>query len=132
MSLNHIYTYWYDRVRTLLLGKIIDSDGGVVTASLASELKYIDRISFFYLIINFCLHAQSKALQQSVEQVYGAGGPGGVSFMQLFHTFLSTQEALGEDFKDTCVRVNPNYLMPFMSDITNEENEEGNSNIGMF
>ena len=103
-----------------------------MTESLASELKNIGRISFLYIIVNFCLHAQCKALHQSVEQVYGAGGIGEVSFVQLLHTFWSTQEALGEDFKDTWVRVNLNSLMPFMSDITNEQNEEGNSDIGMF
>ena len=52
--------------------------------------------------------------------------------MQLLHTFCSTQEALGEYFKETWVRVNPNYPMSFMSDIKNEENEEGNSDIGVF
>ena len=122
MSLNQIYTYWSDGGRTLLLGQTIDSGGGGVTESLASELKNIGRISFFYCIVNCCLHAQYKALQKSVEQVYGAGGLGEVSFMQLLHTFLSTQEALDEDFKETWVRVNPNSLMNFMSDIKNEEN----------
>ena len=52
--------------------------------------------------------------------------------MQLLNTVWSTQEALGEYFKETWVRVNPNSLMHFMSDITNEENKEGNSDIGMF
>ena len=52
--------------------------------------------------------------------------------MQLLHMFWSTQEGLGEDFKEKWFRGNPNYLMPFMSDITDEENEEGNSDIGMF
>ena len=46
--------------------------------------------------------------------------------------FWLTQEALGEDFKYTRVRVNPNSLVPFMAYITKEENEEGNSDIGMF
>ena len=66
------------------------------------------------------MHPQSKALQKSVQQVYGAGGLGEVSFMQLFHKFLLTQEKIGEDFKETWVRVKQNYLMPFISDITNE------------
>ena len=52
--------------------------------------------------------------------------------MQLLHMFLLTQEALGEDLKQTWVRVNPNSPMTFMSDITNEENEEGDIDIGMF
>ena len=90
VSLNHIDTYQSDGGRTLLLGQTTDSGGGGVTESLASELENVGRISFFYRIVNFCLHAQSKALKQSVEQVYGAGGLGGVSFMQLLHIFLST------------------------------------------
>ena len=52
--------------------------------------------------------------------------------MQFLHTFWSTEEALGGYFKEIWVRVNPNSLMPFMSDIKNEENEEGGSDIGMF
>ena len=71
-----------------------------MTESLASELKKIGRIFVLYPIVNLCLHTQSKALQQSVEQVYGAGGIREVSFMQLLHTFWSTQEALVEEFKD--------------------------------
>ena len=46
---------------------------------------------------------------------------GGVYFMQLFQTFLSTQEVLGEGFKDTWFRVNPNSPINFMSYIKNEE-----------
>ena len=99
MSLNQIYIYQYDGKITLLLGHTTDSGGGGVTESLASELKNIGRISFLYIIVNFCLHAQCKALHQSVEQVYGAGGIGEVSFVQLLHIFCSTQESLGEDFK---------------------------------
>ena len=72
-----------------------------MTESLVSELKNIGPISFLYRIINFCLNAQYKALQKSVEKVYGAGGIGEVSFMQLLHTFWLTQEALGEYFKET-------------------------------
>ena len=87
MSLNQIGTYRYYGGRTLLLGQTTDSIGGVVTESLASELKNIVRISFFYHIVNCCLHSQSKALQQSVEQVYGAGGHGEISFMKLLYTF---------------------------------------------
>ena len=60
-----------------------------------------------------------------MEQVYGAGGIEEFSFVQLFHTFWSAQEAPGEDFKETWVRVNPNSLLPFMLDIKIEENEEG-------
>ena len=52
--------------------------------------------------------------------------------MILLHMFWSTQEALGEYSKDTWFIVNPNSAMPFMSDITNEENKEGNSDFGMF
>ena len=69
------------------------------------------------------MQAQSKAIQKSVEQVYYAGGLREVSFIKLFHMSWSIQESLGEEFKDTWVRFNPNSLMPFMSDITNEENE---------
>ena len=103
-----------------------------MTEILASEFKNIGRISFFYRIFTFCLHDQYKALQKSVEQVYGAGGLGEVYFMQLLHMFCSIQEAICEKFKETWIRVNPNYLMPFMLEITNEENEESNSDIGMF
>ena len=42
--------------------------------------------------------------------------------MQVFHMCLSTEESLGEYFKFTWVIVNPNYPMPFMSDIINKEN----------
>ena len=93
-----------------------------MTDSLAKELKIIGHISFFRRIVKFCLQAQSKALRKNVEQVYGAGGIRGVPFMQLFYTFWSTQEALGEDFKYAWVRVNPNHLMPFMLNITHEGN----------
>ena len=41
--------------------------------------------------------------------------------MQLLHMFWSMDEALGEDFKETCLRVNPNAAMNFISDITNGE-----------
>ena len=54
---------------------------------------------------------------------------GEVSFMQLLHMFWSTREAFCKDFKETWVRFNPNYIMLFMSAITNEE---GKSDIGMF
>ena len=91
--------------------------------SLASELKNVGCISFFYPIINYCLHSQYKARQKMVEKVYGSGGIEEVSSMQLLNTFWSTQEAFGEYFKETWVIVNPNSPMPFMSDITNEENE---------
>ena len=47
------------------------------------------------------------------------------------HTFWSTKEALGEYFKETWVIVNPNSPLPFISDITNEENEEGDSDNGI-
>ena len=49
-----------------------------------------------------------------MEKVYGAGGLGEVSFMQLLHAFWSTQKAIGEDFKYTWVRVNPDYPMNLM------------------
>ena len=52
--------------------------------------------------------------------------------MQLLHMFWSTQEVLGEDFKYTWVMVKPDSPMPFMSDVTNEENEEVNIDIAMF
>ena len=62
-----------------------------MTESLASELNNIGRISFFYRIVNCCMHAQSKALQQSVEQVYVAGGLDEVCFMQVFaHVLVNT------------------------------------------
>ena len=91
-----------------------------MTYSLASEIKNIGHISFFYFVVNFCKHAQSKALQQSAEQVYGVCGIGEVSFMQLLHTFWSTQESLGVHIKKRWVIFNPNSLMPFMSDIKKE------------
>ena len=74
----------------------------------------VSRIFVFYSIVNFCLHTQSRSLQESVEQVYGVGGLGGVSFVQLLHTFCSTQEALGEEFKETWVRVNPKSPIMFV------------------
>ena len=52
--------------------------------------------------------------------------------MQILHKLSSTQEALCEDFKDTYVKLNPNSPMPFMLDITNDENDKGDSDIGMF
>ena len=57
---------------------------------------------------------------RKVWKIYGAGGLWEVSFIWLLHMFWSTHEALGEDFKDTWVRVDPNSPMPFISDITNE------------
>ena len=42
--------------------------------------------------------------------------------MQLLHTVWLTNKALGEEFKDTWVRVNQNSPMLFMSDIKNEVN----------
>ena len=62
------------------------------------------------------LRHYSKLWNKSMAQVV----LGGVSFVQLLHMFWSTQEALGEDLKETWVRVNTNSLVPFMSDITNE------------
>ena len=58
-----------------------------------------------------------------MKQLYDVGGLGELSFMQLFHAFLSTEEALGEYFKETWVRVNPNDSVSFVSDITNGDNE---------
>ena len=68
MSLNQIDNYRFDGGIKLLLGQTTDSGGGGVTDSLVSELNCFGRISFFYCIINFCLHAQSKSLQKSVEK----------------------------------------------------------------
>ena len=45
------------------------------------------------------------------------------SSVQLFYTFWLTKEAIGEYFKYTWVKVDPNSTIPFMSDITNEVNE---------
>ena len=59
-----------------------------------------------------------------MEQLYGAGVLMKVSLMQLLHTFWSTYEALVEYSKETWARVNPDSPVPFMSDITNEENKE--------
>ena len=41
--------------------------------------------------------------------------------MLLLQKFWLTHEALGEDFKERRVRLNPNSPMTFMSDITNKE-----------
>ena len=120
VSLNHIYTYHLEGERTLIIGQTTDSDGGGVTESLSSELKNVGRICVLYSILNFCLKSQSKALNKNVELVHGEGVLGEISFMRLLHMFSLTQEALGEDFKYTWVRVNPNYPMHFMSDITNK------------
>ena len=67
-----------------------------------------------------------------MEQVYGVDGIGDVSFMQLLHVFWSTREALGEEPKEAWVRVKLNLSMSFISDITNQENEECDSDIDMF
>ena len=101
MSLNQIYPYRCDGGRILIIGQTTDYGGVGVTESLSSELKKIGRIIFFYCVVNCCLYVQSKSLRKILEQVYGAGGIGEVSFVQLLHTFWSTQEALVEDFKDT-------------------------------
>ena len=76
MSLNQIYIYHSGGGRTLLLVQTTDSGGGGVTEILDSEIKNVGRIIFLCRIINCYLHAQPKALQKSVEQVYGAGGLG--------------------------------------------------------
>ena len=52
--------------------------------------------------------------------------------MLLLQKFWLTHEALGEDFKERRVRLNPNSPMTFMSDITNKENEEDDIDIGIF
>ena len=52
--------------------------------------------------------------------------------MKLLYMFQSTQDKIGKGFKYTWFRVKPNYLMPFIAYITNEENEEDDSDIGMF
>ena len=62
VSLNQIDTYRSDGVITLLLGQTSDSGCCGVKESLASELKNIGCISFFYCITNCCLHTQSNAL----------------------------------------------------------------------
>ena len=41
--------------------------------------------------------------------------------MKLLNKFWSTQEALGEGFREIWVIVNTNSPMPFMSDITNKK-----------
>ena len=82
MSLHQIDTYRSYGGITLIIGQTTDSGDVVVTEILSSELKNVGRIIFFYRIVNYCLHSQSKALQKSVEQVYGAGGLQEVSFMQ--------------------------------------------------
>ena len=87
--------------------------------------KNLVRICALYLIVNCYLHDQSKALQKSVEQVYGVDGIGEVYFIQLLHMFLQMEEALGEELKQIQVRVNPNSPMTFMADITNEERKLG-------
>ena len=100
VSLNQIDNYRSYGGRTLLCEQTKDSTGGGVTESFSSKLKNIGHIIYFYRIVNCCLHAQSKALQKILENVYGAGGIGEVSFMQLLHTLFSKQEYIGEDFKD--------------------------------
>ena len=67
MSLNQIDTHRSDGVITIILEQTTDSGGGGVTESLASELRNVGHISFFYPIVNFCLHAQSNVLHQRVE-----------------------------------------------------------------
>ena len=99
MSLNKIDTYWSDGGRTLFLVQTTYSGGGGITESLSSQHNKFGHISFFYRIINSCLNDQSKELQQSVKQVYGAGGFGEVSLMQLLQAFWSTWEELGERFQ---------------------------------
>ena len=103
-----------------------------MTEGLSSELKNVGHISFFYHIVNCYMLAQSKALHLSVEKVYGAGGLQEVYFMQLLHIYWLNQEALGEDFKETWVRVNTYFSHAFHVRHWNEENEEVNSDIGIF
>ena len=52
MSLNQVDTDQSDGGRKFLFGQTTDSGGGVVTESLASELKNVGSISFFYRIVN--------------------------------------------------------------------------------
>ena len=66
VSLNQIGICRSDGVRTLLIGQTTYSGGGGVIDNLASELKNASCINFFYCIIYCCLHAQSRALQQSL------------------------------------------------------------------
>ena len=66
VSLNQIDTYRSDGVKIIILGQTKDYGGGGVIESLVSELKNVGPVSFFYHIVNCCLHAQSKALHQSV------------------------------------------------------------------
>ena len=58
-----------------------------------------------------------------MEQLYGSSGLREVYFVKLLHTFFPMEEALGKYSKNIWVIVNPNYSMPFMSDIINEEIE---------
>ena len=74
--------------------------------------------------IRHCSKVQRKYMVQVVLGRY-------ISFNYCTNIW-STREALGEYFKKTWVRVNQNPFMPFMSNITNEENKEGKSDIGMF
>ena len=46
--------------------------------------------------------------------------------MKSLHTFWSTHESLGEDFKDTLVNVNPNSLMLSLADTKDDKNKQGN------
>ena len=52
MSLNQIDTYGSDGEIKLLLGQPTDSGGDGVTDILASELKSVGHISFFYRIVH--------------------------------------------------------------------------------
>ena len=114
MSLGKIGTYRFDGEITLLLRQTTCFDVGRVTDILASKLKNVVSICVLYCIINCFLHSQTKELQQSVEQLYGTGGIREVYFIHLLHTFFSTEEALGEDFKYTWVILNPNYPIHFI------------------
>ena len=56
MSLNHIDTYRSDGGIIILLVQTAAYGGCGVTDSLASELKNVISISYFYSIVNCCLH----------------------------------------------------------------------------
>eukprot|EP00978_Attheya_sp_CCMP212_P017890 scaffold48234_cov60-Attheya_sp.AAC.4 len=94
-SLKQVDKYIYQEEISEASGQCSGSGGGGTIESVTKALRLADRVdNFVYYVSACCLHAQSKALQNSVEFNYGEGDLGNNNFLQLLHSCWSLQEAL--------------------------------------
>eukprot|EP00978_Attheya_sp_CCMP212_P048098 scaffold473164_cov149-Attheya_sp.AAC.1 len=132
-SLKQVDKYRNEEKISKASGQCSDSGGGGTIESVTEALRLVDRVdNFVYHVSACCLHAQSKALQNSVEFNYGEGGLGNNNFLQLLHTCWSLQEALGEDFKSEWKIANPGRGSAHIIDMHNETWDQQQGQVESF